>query len=202
MRDGRARRRHPAGGIRGGREPGDDGGYHRRRVGTAGAEGAGPAQHWLPGGAGDPARLLEGGDRLGGAPAGRAAGRNGTRWPSASPATAPPPGSPTRPRLPGLSCCPAGSSDEAAAFTQLVTGVRDHQVLHLGREKAPALWSAVASAETREIGDGGRGWSRRNSESDITPIVAATLANWALGKNHRSYDIMKQSRFRLDILAG
>lgn len=91
----------------------------------------------------------------------------------------------------GIEILPAVSADEAAAFAQLVTGIRDRKVLHLGRELAPSLWSAIASADTREIGDGGHGWSRRTSEADITPIVAATLANWALGKKRRSYDIMK-----------
>jgi hypothetical protein len=91
----------------------------------------------------------------------------------------------------GIEILPASSGDEAAAFAQIVTGIRDRKIIHLGRELSPSLWQSIASAETREIGDGGRGWSRRTSESDITPIVAATLANWALGKKRRSYDIMK-----------
>jgi len=49
----------------------------------------------------------------------------------------------------------------------------------------------VATAETRDIGDGGRGWSRRDSGEDITPVTAATLAHWALGKKRRSYDILR-----------
>jgi hypothetical protein len=91
----------------------------------------------------------------------------------------------------GIEILTATSGDEAAAFAQIVTGIRDRKVIHMGRELAPSLWQAIASAETREIGDGGRGWSRRTSDADITPIVAATLANWALGKKRRSYDIMK-----------
>lgn len=85
----------------------------------------------------------------------------------------------------------ATSGDEAAAFALMVTGIRDKKVIHMGRQNAPALWSAIASAETRDIGDGGRGWSRRNSEDDITPVTAATLAYWALNKKRRSYDIRK-----------
>jgi len=91
----------------------------------------------------------------------------------------------------GIEILIATSGDEAAAFTQIVTAARDQQIVHLGREQAPALWQAVATAETRDIGDGGRGWSRRDSGEDITPVTAATLAHWALGKKRRSYDILR-----------
>ncbi len=88
----------------------------------------------------------------------------------------------------GLEVIRALSGDEAEAFSQIITAIRNRQVIHLGREQAPALWSAIASAETRLVGDGGQAWSRRESDSDITSIVAATLACWALNKKRRSYD--------------
>lgn len=91
----------------------------------------------------------------------------------------------------GLEVVRATSGDEAEAFAQMVNAIKNRQVAHLGREQAPALWSAIASAETRQVGDGGRAWSRKDSESDITPIVSATLACWALGKRRRSYDPRK-----------
>ena len=91
----------------------------------------------------------------------------------------------------GLEILRAGSGDEAEAFAQIVTGIRDRKIIHMGREQAPTMWFALASAETREVGDGGHGWSRRNSDADITPIIAATLANWALGKKRRNYDLLK-----------
>ncbi|HXJ25601.1 MAG TPA: hypothetical protein VNH17_07870, partial [Streptosporangiaceae bacterium] len=94
----------------------------------------------------------------------------------------------------GLEIMTASSADEAAAFAAMVTAVRERAVGHLGRERAPGLWSAVASAETRDIGDGGRAWSRRESGSDITPVTAVTLAAWALGKKRRSYDPMRSVR--------
>lgn len=90
----------------------------------------------------------------------------------------------------GIDVLKAGSADEAAAFSLMVTGIRDKAVAHLGKEQAPAMWQAVASAETRDIGDGGRGWSRRDSGTDITPITAATLAYWALNKKRRSYNVL------------
>jgi hypothetical protein len=91
----------------------------------------------------------------------------------------------------GIEVMAASSADEAAAFALVVTGVRDRKIIHMGREKAPTLWSAIASAETRDIGDGGRGWSRRTSEDDITPVTAATLALWGLSKKRRNYDLRK-----------
>jgi hypothetical protein len=91
----------------------------------------------------------------------------------------------------GIEVVRATSGDEAEAFSQMVDGIRNRKVAHLGREQAPALWSAIASAETRQVGDGGRAWSRKDSESDISPIVAVTLANWALNKKRRSYDPRK-----------
>jgi hypothetical protein len=91
----------------------------------------------------------------------------------------------------GLEVVRATSGDEAEAFAQMVSAIRNRQVIHLGREQAPALWSAIASAETRVVGDGGQAWSRRESDADISPIVAATLACWALNKKRRSYDPRK-----------
>lgn len=88
----------------------------------------------------------------------------------------------------GLEVVRATSGDEAEAFSQMVTSIRDRKVIHLGKEQAPALWSALASADTRVVGDGGQAWSRRDSESDITPIVSATLACWALNRKRRNYD--------------
>lgn len=94
----------------------------------------------------------------------------------------------------GIEVLAAGSADEAAAFALMVTGIRNRRVIHLGKELAPTLWSAIASADTRDIGDGGRGWCRRTSEDDISPVTAVTLAYWGLNKKRRSYDVTKSIR--------
>ena len=98
----------------------------------------------------------------------------------------------------GIEVTAASSADEAAAFALLVTTVRkppeDGRLIHLGRELAPGLWSSVASAETRVVGDGGRAWSRRDSASDITPVSSGTLAFWILNKKRRNYDPMSSVR--------
>lgn len=93
----------------------------------------------------------------------------------------------------GLDVLTASSADEAAAFSLVVTGVqaKPPSIAHLGQEHAPGLWHAVATAVTRDIGDGGRGWSRRDSDADITPITAGTLAAWGLNKKRRSYDPLR-----------
>lgn len=88
----------------------------------------------------------------------------------------------------GLEIMKASSADEAAAFAFMITTIRSRGLIHLGSEGAPGLWQSVARAETRDVGDGGRAWSRRDSESDITPVTAATLALWALNRKRRNYD--------------
>jgi len=98
----------------------------------------------------------------------------------------------------GLNIERASSADEAAAFALLVATVRkppgEGRLIHLGRELAPGLWSSVASAETRVVGDGGRAWSRRDSASDITPVSSGTLALWGLNRKRRNYDPLRSVR--------
>lgn len=53
----------------------------------------------------------------------------------------------------------------------------EDRVRHLDQ---PALNVALSVARKRPIGDGGWGWSRKDSESDITALVGATLALWGL----------------------
>ncbi len=47
----------------------------------------------------------------------------------------------------------------------------------------PLLNLALSVARKRAIGDSAWGWSRKDSGSDITPLVAATLALWALSSS-------------------
>ena len=65
----------------------------------------------------------------------------------------------------------------AAAFGGFYDAVMDGQLRHLDQ---PILNSALAVARKRQIGDSGFGWSRKDSESDITAVTAATLALWGL----------------------
>jgi hypothetical protein len=55
--------------------------------------------------------------------------------------------------------------------------VTDRTVRHLGD---PLLARAITGAGRRDIGDGLWAWSRRKSDTDISPLVAATGAHWGL----------------------
>lgn len=44
----------------------------------------------------------------------------------------------------------------------------------------PVLARSIAAAGRRDIGDGLWAWSRRKSQTDICPLVAATIAHWGL----------------------
>lgn len=93
----------------------------------------------------------------------------------------------------GIEVMVAGAGHEAAAFAHFRNAVKEKQLVHLG-EKSPngsAIWKAMGSADTRKTGDGGKAWSRLNSNCDISPVTAATLAAWGLHQKRRSYDLMK-----------
>lgn len=69
-----------------------------------------------------------------------------------------------------------GVRDMAAACQLLFTGVHESQLRHVGQ---PQLDAALNSAGKRLVMNGdGWAWSRRSSSSDITALVAATLALW------------------------
>ena len=77
----------------------------------------------------------------------------------------------------GLTVTVTSARQMAAAFGGFYDAVMDAQLRHLDQ---PLLNVALAAARKRKIGDSGFGWSRKDSESDITPVTAATLALWGL----------------------
>jgi phage terminase large subunit-like protein len=77
----------------------------------------------------------------------------------------------------GLTVTVTTARQMAAAFGGFFDAVMDGRLRHLDQ---PLLNTALASARKRQIGDSGFGWSRKDSESDITPVTAATLALWGL----------------------
>jgi hypothetical protein len=83
-----------------------------------------------------------------------------------------------------------GTAEEAAAFAWFLQQVRGESLWHFGRESAPTLWHAVSTAATRVVGDGGKAWSRRDSETDITPVTSATLAAYVLNRERRNYNLL------------
>lgn len=68
------------------------------------------------------------------------------------------------------------ASEVAAACGQLLDAARDGTDRHIDQAQ---LNVAVAGAKTRPLGDA-VAWGRRQADVDISPLVAVTLARWAL----------------------
>jgi phage terminase large subunit-like protein len=77
----------------------------------------------------------------------------------------------------GVTVTVTNARQMSVACGMFYDAVMEHKVRHLDQ---PLLNLALAAARKRPIGDGGWGWSRKNSESDITPVTASTLALWGL----------------------
>lgn len=77
----------------------------------------------------------------------------------------------------GIAVTATTATQMAKAFGNFYDTVMDAKMRHLAQTP---LNLALAIARKRQIGDGGFGWSRKDSESDITPLVASTLALWGL----------------------
>lgn len=70
-----------------------------------------------------------------------------------------------------------GGADHRAACAGLLAAVKSRQLVHRG---TPAFDDAAANAATRDVGDGGWLWSRRDSAGSIVGLSAATLARWLM----------------------
>jgi hypothetical protein len=77
--------------------------------------------------------------------------------------------------LAGIDVLTTGAGQMGRACADLVDQVGARSVAHRGQA---VLDDTLASAGRRVIADGWA-WSRRHSEGDISPLVAATLAAWA-----------------------
>jgi phage terminase large subunit-like protein len=76
----------------------------------------------------------------------------------------------------GLEVLRVGAGQLARACADLLDQVTAGTVAHRAQE---VLDAAIAGAGRRPIGDAGWAWSRRHSDTDISPLVAATLAAWS-----------------------
>jgi len=75
----------------------------------------------------------------------------------------------------GITPLTVGARQMVQACGGLYAAVRDGGVTHLDD---PILAEAIKGGATRQLGDAWA-WKRRTSTSDITPLVAATIARWA-----------------------
>jgi hypothetical protein len=89
----------------------------------------------------------------------------------------------------GLEITKPALGDSAQAFAQFRAGVAEGKppLVHLGQRELDA---ALAGATVRDTGDGGQLWARRDTSVDISPLVAVTLASWALGRFGRAYNLL------------
>jgi phage terminase large subunit-like protein len=78
----------------------------------------------------------------------------------------------------GVKVLPVKVSEHVQACGQLYDAVIEHEVRHLGQSE---LNKALSGADRRPYGDAWV-WSRKNSSTDISPLVAVTLALWAHSK--------------------
>jgi phage terminase large subunit-like protein len=72
--------------------------------------------------------------------------------------------------------------DLGQSCESFVAAVSDRRIVHLAD---PVLARAISGAGRRDIGDGLWAWSRRKSDVDIAPLVAATAAHWGLATVER-----------------
>lgn len=77
----------------------------------------------------------------------------------------------------GLTVTVTSARQMSMACGMFFDAVMDGSIRHLDQ---PALNVALGVARKRMIGDGGWGWSRKESSCDITPVTSATLALWGL----------------------
>lgn len=77
----------------------------------------------------------------------------------------------------GLAVRAVTAGEHAQACGRLYDAVTAGHVRHRGQ---PELVDALDGATQRALGDGGWAWSRKSSAVDICPLVAVTLAGWAV----------------------
>lgn len=94
----------------------------------------------------------------------------------------------------GMKIVKPTASDAAAAFglfnTRTATPGETPGTRQLAHLRQPEIAGALAGATTRDVGDGGKAWARKTTETDICPLVAATYAVWAADKFGRRYNVL------------
>lgn len=81
---------------------------------------------------------------------------------------------------------PISTEEHSQACGDLFDAVVESKLCHIGQGELDA---AVAGADRRFYGDAWL-WSRRNSTTDISPLVAVTLAHWVASKRQRKPGIL------------
>jgi phage terminase large subunit-like protein len=92
----------------------------------------------------------------------------------------------------GVKVTTTAARDMATACGTFYDGVMDARLAHTDQ---PQVTSALSEARKRPIGDAW-GWNRKNSDSDITPVVAVTLALWGAQNSTVKRPTRKRSQGR------
>lgn len=77
----------------------------------------------------------------------------------------------------GLYVLTLAAKDVVSACARMVNLVNDSELVHGPQSQLDA---AVEGAKKRPLGDGGFTFGRRKSDVDVTPLLAVTLAAWAM----------------------
>ena len=85
-------------------------------------------------------------------------------------------------RAAGVDVTPLGAPDFAASCAWLERAVNEDEVAHLGGDDdhEDLVATALDGAGTAVVGDGAWRWARKTSDADISPLVAVTVAGYAL----------------------
>lgn len=95
----------------------------------------------------------------------------------------------------GLNVIQPSARDMAFAFGGIYDDFRDDMLTHAADKEVA---SALAGAATRKLGDG-LAWDRTNSDVDISPLVAYSLAHWLHRKlGGDSYDAADSVHFDIN----
>ena len=89
----------------------------------------------------------------------------------------------------GIRVTSTKTADVAIACANFYDAVIEGTVRHIGQ---PQLDAALTNARRRSIGDSWA-WNRKNATSDITPLVAVTLASWGASAKNVQKALRKQS---------
>ena len=90
----------------------------------------------------------------------------------------------------GLQVTQTSAADMASAYAVFYDSVAAETLHHLDQ---PPLNLALAAARRRRLRDG-FAWSRKDAQSDISPVVAASLALWGLKTTHAKRPRRKTGR--------
>jgi len=85
----------------------------------------------------------------------------------------------------GVELLPASTVEHSQACGVLLDDITDGRLRHIGQSELDA---AIGGADQRNYGDAWL-WSRRTSSTDISPLVAVTLARWAHAQSDQ-YDAL------------